>query len=297
MAGLEVKGVIPAMVTPFTKDGEIDVEGLRGLARWLIDCGVDGLFPLGTIGEGPKLGREERTKVLRAVLEEAKAGIPVIPGTGAMTTRDAITYTRDAKDLGAQAAVIHPPSYYHPSPRALLSHYKAVAEKTDFPIILYNLPSFVGYSIPIEVVVEAAKDPNVIGIKDSSADMLYYQALLNQTPNGFNVIQGYGSLFLPSLILGAKATLCGEGNVAPKVLVEMYKSYLRGDYGEARRLHFKLVTLVSVMGYGTFPVAVKEAMNVLGLPGGYALPPAEPLSEQEKEGLKEALKRAGLMEE
>jgi 4-hydroxy-tetrahydrodipicolinate synthase len=292
-----VKGVIPAMVTPFTKKGEIDVEGLRRLTNWFIKCSVDGLFPLGSIGEGPKLNREERRKVLETVLNEAKSSIPVIPGTGGITTRDAIAYTKDAKDLGAYAAVIHPPWYFHPSPKALLNHYKAIAEATDFPIILYNLPSFVGYSIPIEVVVEAAKIDNIVGIKDSSADMLYYQTLLSQASKGFDVIQGYGSLFLPSLILGGKTTLCGEANIAVKILVEMYKSYLKGDFDKAREMHFKLVALLPAINYGTFPVSIKEAMNMLSLPGGYTLPPAEPLNEQERIKLKEALKKAGLMHE
>lgn len=230
-------------------------------------------------------------------MNEAKSSIPVIPGTGGITTRDAITYTKDAKDLGAYAAVIHPPWYFHPSPKALLNHYKAIAEATDFPIILYNLPSFVGYSIPIEVVVEAAKIDNIVGIKDSSADMLYYQTLLSQASNGFDVIQGYGSLFLPSLILGGKTTLYGEANIAAKILVEMYKSYLKGDFNKAREMHFKLVALSPTISYGTFPVSIKEAMNMLGLPGGYTLPPAEPLNDQERIKLKEALKKAGLMHE
>ncbi|MBS7656144.1 4-hydroxy-tetrahydrodipicolinate synthase [Candidatus Bathyarchaeota archaeon] len=293
----KVKGVIPAMVTPFTKNGKVDFEGLRKLTNWLIACEVDGLFPLGSIGEGPKLNREERRKVLEAVLNEAKGSIPVIPGTGGITTRDAIIYTKDAKNLGAHAAVIHPPWYFHPSPKALLNHYKAIAEAVDFPIILYNLPSFVGYSIPIEVVIEAAKIDNIMGIKDSSANMLYYQTLLNQAPKDFDVIQGYGSLFLPSLILGGKTTLCGEANIAAKILVEIYKSYLKGDFDKARELHFKLVALSPVISYGTFPVSIKEAMNMLDLPGGYTLPPAESLNKQEKTKLRETLKKAGLMPE
>lgn len=277
------------MVTPFTKRGEIDVEGLRRLTSWLIECEVNGLFPLGSIGEGPKLNREERRKVLEIIIDENKSNIPVVPGTGGITTKDSILYTKDAKELGASAAVIHPPWYFHPTPKALLNHYKAIVEAADFPIILYNIPTFAGYSLPLEMVVEAAKVDNIIGIKDSSADMLYYQALLNQVPSRFDVMQGYGSLFLPSLILGGRTTLCGEGNLAAKIIVKMYRSYLAGNYSEARSLHFKLVKLVSVIGYGTFPVAIKEAMNMIGLPGGYTLHPADSLDKKGKEKIKKII--------
>jgi 4-hydroxy-tetrahydrodipicolinate synthase len=292
----ELKGIFPAMVTPFTKTGEIDTEGLGKLANWLLASGVDGLFPLGSGGEGPKLNREERKKVLKVVLDVAKSGVPVVPGTGGITTKDTILYTKDAKDMGASAAVIHPPWYFHPSPKALLEHYKTVAQQADFPIIIYNLPSFVGYQIPIDVVVEASTISNIVGIKDSSAEMFYFQALMNDVSNGFELIQGYGSLFLPSLVLGAKTTFCGEASIAPDVLVDMYRSYLSGDLKKAREMHFKLVTLVSAIGYGTFPVSIKEALNMLGLPGGYTLPPCAPLEELEREKIRNALVKAGLFD-
>lgn len=294
MAKIEIKGIIPAMVTPFTKNGEIDIAGLRKLTRWLIESHVDGLCPLGSTGEGPKLSREERMKVLKVVLDEVGGSAPVTPATGGMTTRDAIAYTGDARELGAQAALITPPWYYHPSPKALLEHYRTIAEKVDFPIILYNLPSLAGYPIPAEIVVELAELDNIVGLKDSSGDMLYYQALLNQVPDEFDIMQGYGSLFLPSLILGAKTTVCGLGNIAPRILVNMYRSYLDGNHREARDLHFKLVTLESVAEYGTFPVGIKEAMNMLGLPGGYALRPSSSLNKQERNRIEDSLKRAGL---
>lgn len=295
--GLEVKGVIPAMVTPFTRDGSIDFEGLRRLTRILLDEGVHGLFPLGSIGEGPKLGREERMKVLEAVMEAAGSNVKVIPGAGGATTRDTIRYVRDASDLGASAAIIHPPWYYHPTPKALLEHYLMVAEKSDIPIILYNLPSFVGYEIPVDVVAEAAGHENIIGIKDSSANLLYFQELIRSTPEGFNVIQGYGVLFLPSLVIGGKATLSGEANLAAGLFTGIYEAYLRGDLEEARRLHLRAAALAPVLGYGTFPVSVKEAMNMMGLPGGYALPPSSPLTPEEREKLRRALIEAGLLNE
>ena len=287
--------MIVALITPFTRQGRVDTDGLRVLTQWLIECEVDGLCPLGTTGESQKLDREERKLVLSTVIDEAKSDLPIIAGTGAITTRDTITYTEDAKDLGACASLILPPWLFNFKPETILSHYRTVSENVDFPIILYNLPSAVGYSIPPEVVVEASRIDNVIGIKDSGANMLYYQNIINQTSKEFNVIQGYASLFFPSLLLGGRTSINGESNVAPKIAVDMYKSYMNGDYVTARRQHFKLVDLISVILYGTLPVAIKEAMNIIGLPGGTTLPPATPLSKKEKRKLRETLIKIGLL--
>ncbi|MGQ9543961.1 MAG: 4-hydroxy-tetrahydrodipicolinate synthase [Candidatus Bathyarchaeia archaeon] len=292
----DFKGVIPPMVTPLTKDGDIDIEGLVEVARFLIDGGVHGLFPLGTIGEGPKFSREERRSIIETVVDEAdKRGVPVIPGAGGITTRDTITYTKDAKDAGATAVVIHPPWYFHPTPEALLNHFRRVAGEVDLPIILYNIPSFAGYEIPVEVVVKASESKNIVGIKDSSANMLYYQQLIALCPKEFNVIQGYGSLFLPSLSLGGKATMAGEANVAPKIMVGIYENFIKGNLEEARRLHYKIVSLLPVFRYGTFPIGVKVAMNMMGLRAGYVREPSAELDEQERARIGQVLKDVGLI--
>lgn len=292
----KIRGVIPAMVTPMTKHGKVNEDELRRLVQILVEADVNGLFPLGSIGEGPKLDRQERKRVIEIVADEAKETMILLPGTGGITTSRAIRFTRDAKDLGATAALIHPPWYFHPSDKALLRHYKKIAEETDFPIVLYNIPQFVGYSISLDVVREACKIENIVGIKDSSAQMLYYQKLIEITPDDFNVIQGYGSLFLPSLIIGATTTLCGEPNILAEDTVSMYKSFLEGDLEGAKEMHYRLVKLNSVIGYGTFPVGIKEAMNMIGLPGGYTREPAEALSKAERQKLRIVLKELGLIE-
>ena len=292
----KIRGVIPAMVTPMDEHGEVDEDGLRQLTQILIHAEVDGLFPLGSIGEGPKLDRKERMKVIEIVMDEVKNDIIVLPGTGGITTKRALQFTEDAKQLGATAGLIHPPWYFHPSDEALVRHYRRIAEQTDFPIVLYNIPSFVGYSISQEVVVEASKVENIVGIKDSSARMLYYQQLMDITPEDFNVIQGYGSLFLPSLIIGGTTTLCGEANILANDMVIMYNAFLKGDLDTAKGAHYRLVKLSSVIGYGTFPVGVKEAMNIIGLPGGYTREPANPLKKEERRNLMVVLKELGLIE-
>ena len=289
------EGVIPPMVTPVTKDGNVDVEGLKDVTRYMIEGGVHGLFPLGTIGEGPKFSRDERKVVIETVMEAAKGKIPVIPGTGGITTQDAITFTKDAQELGVAAAVIHPPWYFHPTSDALLSHFRSIAEQVDLPIILYNIPPFAGYEIPTEVVVKASEARNIVGIKDSSANMLYYQKLIALCRRDFNVIQGHGSLFLPSLVLGGKATMSGEANIAPKIVVGIYDNYLKGDMRTARELHYKIVSLTQVFNYGTFPDGVKEAMNILGLQAGYTRKPSTDLDDLHKERIRKVLREIGLI--
>jgi 4-hydroxy-tetrahydrodipicolinate synthase len=292
----KIAGVIPAMVTPMDEHGEIDEDGLRRLTQIFIDAKVNGLFPLGTIGEGPKLDRTERMRVIEIVLDEVKSDMPVVPGTGGMTTKTTIQFTEDAKKLGATAGVIHPPWYFHPSIEALIRHYRKTTEETDFPIILYNIPSFVGYSISPQVVVELSKVESIMGIKESSAQMLFYQQLISISPRDFNVIQGYGSLFLPSLAIGATTTLCGEANLLPYDLVTLHKAFFEGKFDLAKKMHYRLVKLSSVIGYGTFPVGVKEAMNIMGLPGGYTREPAVPLKNEERGNLKAILKELELIE-
>jgi 4-hydroxy-tetrahydrodipicolinate synthase len=292
------EGVIPPMVTPLHEDGSVDVEGLRDIARFLINSGVHGLFPLGTIGEGPKFNREERRTIMEIVVEESnKKKIVVIPGTGGMTTRDTITFTRDAKDVGVDAAVIHPPWYFHPTPEALLQHFRTVANKVDIPIILYNIPIFAGYEIPMEVVVEASKIENIIGMKDSSANMLYYQQLISSCGEGFNLIQGYGSLFLPSLSLGGRATMAGEANIAPKIVVGVYENFIKGDLKKARMLHYKIVSLLPIFSYGTFPDGVKEAMNMMGLRAGHVRKPSTELNDSQRKKISQTLRDIVLLSE
>jgi 4-hydroxy-tetrahydrodipicolinate synthase len=147
----------------------------------------------------------------------------------------------------------------------------------------------------VEVVSQVAKHNNIIGIKDSSGNLINYQDLIRVTPDNFNVIQGYGSLFLPSLILGGTATMSGEANVIAKIIVDIYKEFLKGDFLKARSLQFKVVTLLSVITYEGIPQGVKEAMNMIGLPGGYTLSPVAPLTSEEKMNLQEILISLGLL--
>jgi len=190
--------------------------------------------------------------------------------------------------------VIHPPWYFHPTPEALLDHFKTTAKEVDLPIILYNIPPFAGYEVPAEVVIKASQTENVVDIKDSSANMLYYQSLIASCHEGFNVIQGYGSLFLPSLSLGA-GQQWQEANIAPKIMVGIYENYLKGDMEAARKLHYKIVSLLPIFSYGNCPDGVKEAMNRIGLQAGYVRKPSTRLNEKQRKQIDKVLGDIGLL--
>ena len=294
-----IEGVIPAMVTPMKKDGRIDEDGLRKLTQLLIDSGVHGLSPIGTTGEGPKLSPEERRRVLETVVEETRGRVPVIPCTGGITTAETLRCTEEAKEMGADIVLVQPPWYYKPTEEALLDHYRTAAKHSKLPILLYNLPVAVGYGLSPRMVVKASKIKNIVGIKDSSMDMVYHQLLIDATPANFAVILGGPPvLFLLSLMVGGNATICGEANFMAKEMVSIYENFLAGNYVECRRIHSKLMKISSVVGFGfgTYPVYIKEAMNMMGLPAGYTRKPAMPLTPAEKRKLRTILQRMGLVE-
>lgn len=293
---LLIEGVISAIITPFTSDGKVDTDGLQFLTQRLIESGVDGVCCLGSTGEFQKLTREERQLIIKTVIDEAKDRLSIIVGTGGVTTRDAIQYTMDAKDLGATAALVLPPWFFSYTSETLIDHYRAITEAVDFPVILYNIPS-VGYLLPPDVVIKTSQMQNIIGIKDSSSSILYYQNIINQTSKEFNVIQGYGSLFFPSLLLGGRATISGESNIAPRILVDLYQKFLQNDYAGAREQHYKLVDIIDVILFGTYPAAIKEAMTMMGLPGGSIIPPMSPLTDEERQKLRKILVKLHLIKE
>jgi len=284
---VKIEGIIPAMVTPMKKKGEIDYSGLRELIEKLVSDGVGGIFVLGSTGEGIKLKRDERKKVAEKTCEAANGRVPVFAGTGSITTDESIELTKDAEDAGADFAVINPPYYFKPAP--LLDHYARIAESTSLPIVLYNYPALAGYCISEDIIRKASEIDNIVGIKDSSGDMQYFQRLLSI--DNFCVIQGFGSLFLPSLILGCRATMAGEANIVSKDLVSMHRAFMERRLEDARNIHFRVAEIAKIFEIGAFPANVKHAMNLLGLPAGYARDPCS-LTDGEKEGIEKILKKS-----
>ncbi|NYT00785.1 MAG: 4-hydroxy-tetrahydrodipicolinate synthase [Methanocellales archaeon] len=272
------EGVFPALITPFTKDDEVDEDGLRSNINFAIENGVSGIVPAGCTGEAATLSHQEQKRVIDVSIEVSS--VPVIAGTGSNNTKEAIELTKYAKDAGADAAMLITPYYNKPTDAGLIMHYKTVAEKCDIPIILYNVPSRTGKNMIADVVAELAKVENIIGIKEASGDINQVSKIIELTSDtDFIVISGDDSLTLPIMALGGKGVISVAANIIPRQVSDMVIAFLDGRLDRARELHHVLSPLFRALFLETNPIPVKTAMGWRGLAAGGLRLPLSPLSE------------------
>jgi len=291
---LTVKGIIPAMVTPLDQDEKIDEAGIRKIINYLIDSGVHGIFVCGSQGESYALTEDEKRKVIEISVDEVNGRVPVYAGTGAVTTKATIRLSRYAVDVGADAVTIVTPYFIKPSQDELYMHYKRIAESVDSPILIYNNPGRTNVNLEAETVKKLADIDNIVGIKDSSGDLTLTAQYIMECPDDFAVLAGRDSLILATLLYGGKGAVAATANVAPRLVVGIYESFIRGDLDKARELQFKLLPLRLAFSLGTFPVVVKEAMNLMRKPSGPAKSPVSSLPEDKKAKLKSLLEEISL---
>jgi 4-hydroxy-tetrahydrodipicolinate synthase len=289
------KGIIPAMVTPVTPAGKINVEALRKLTNYLIQGGIHGLFPAGSQGEFYALTFEEKKRVIEVVVEETKGRVPVYAGTGAVTTREAVALTKMAEEAGVSAVSILTPFFIRPNEEELFEHYSAISKATRLPVLLYNNPQRTGVNISAEFVARASKIENIVGIKDSSGDLTLTSEYIRRTSDKFSVLAGRDTLIYGTLCYGGKGAIAATANVAPRVVVEIYEAFQAGDWKRSLEAQFRLAPLRLAFDLGTFPVVIKEALNLLGIDAGVGIPPVGGISAKAKLELKEILKSMGLL--
>jgi 4-hydroxy-tetrahydrodipicolinate synthase len=289
------KGIIPAMVTPVTSAGKINVEALRKLTNYLIQGGVHGLFPVGSQGEFYALTFEEKKRVIEVVVQETKERVPVYAGTGAVTTRDAVALTKMAEEAGASAVSILTPFFIRPNEEELFEHYSTIAKATRLPVLLYNNPQRTGVNISAEFVTQASKIENIVGIKDSSGDVTLTAEYIRRTGDKFSVLAGRDTLIYGTLCYGGKGAIAATANVAPRVVVEIYEAFQAGDWKRSLEAQFRLAPLRLAFDLGTFPVVIKEALNLLGIDAGVGIPPVGGISPKAKAELKEILRNMELL--
>jgi 4-hydroxy-tetrahydrodipicolinate synthase len=283
-----IHGVLPALITPFTRDNKVDKEGLRQNIEFLIKNGVSGIVPCGTTGESATLSIEEHEKVIEIAIECSK--VPVIAGTGSNNTTEALELTRSAMDAGADAALLITPYYNKPNDRGMLAHFKKIANEVDIPIILYNVPSRTGINLKPEVVAELAKESNIIGVKEASGNLDQVTRILELTHDeDFEVISGDDGLTLPIMAIGGAGVISVVANVAPKLTVSMVEAFRKGNMEEARRLHLLLAPLIRAVFLETNPIPIKKAVELIGLPAGELRLPLASISEDNERKLKTAL--------
>lgn len=292
MSKLKLEGIFPPHITPFTREGGVNEEALRRCVKFWVKGGVSGLVPCGSNGEAPYLSREERRQVIEIVIDEVHGKLPVIPGTGSISTRETILLTGDARDLGADAALVVTPFYFKLSSEAICEHYRAVIEAVDLPIVIYNVPKFTGFSLDPNVLFQlASKYDNIIGIKDSSGSIGQITEIIRLVGNKISVLAGTADVILSTLMLGGKGAIVAVANFAPKMCVDLYRAIKGRNYEEAGRLQLQISYLneVLVKKYNQLS-AIKAALSMLGLPSGHPRRPALPLNEDRKNYIKNALK-------
>lgn len=292
------KGVMPAVVTPFNKDESINEENLRNLVNFLIEQGVTGLVPVGTTGEFVNMTFEERLKVIEIVVDEANGRVPVIAGTGETGTKIVVDATNAAANIGADAVLIVTPYYLKPKAKGLYDHYYTITEKTDIPIVLYNIPPCTGVELPWSVVEDLVDIENIVAIKDSSGDYKYFSALLEKVSDKISVLIGWDENVLGALAGGAAGCILGSANVFPKIWLEIYDHVKNNHLQEAQTLQKKVQKLARLL-IGSGALGVKSCLNMMNIPVGTTRQPlilGDTLSYEIKDELRIELEKLGLIE-
>ena len=267
------KGVIPALVTPFKSNFEVDEEGLRRLIDFVIEKGVTGVVPCGTTGEFVNMTAEERMRVVEVTIDEVNSRVPVYAGTGDAATRKAIEFTKHAEDAGADAALVVSPFYFKPTDKEIFEHYEKIAEAVDLPILLYNIPQVTGVEIPWWVVEGLAEIDNIVGIKDSSGNMPYMMALLEKVYGKISIICGHDEIAVAALAAGADGMILASANLIPDLWLRLYDLVEKHSLEEARSLQRKLQTLARIITRQGGGLAVKAGLRMMGLEVGTARKP------------------------
>ncbi|NPV72224.1 MAG: 4-hydroxy-tetrahydrodipicolinate synthase [Pelotomaculum sp.] len=287
--------LVTAMVTPFNKDLSVNYNLTRKLARYLVQSGSDGLVVAGTTGESPTLSREEKVELFRVVVDEVGGRATVIAGTGSNSTSESISLTQAAQKVGVDGVMLVVPYYNKPSQEGLYRHFKAVAESTDLPIMLYNVPGRTSVNILPQTVARLAEIDNIVAIKEAGGNMDQISEMRRLLPDGFNVYSGDDSLTLPVLSLGGKGVVSVVSHLVGGRIQEMINAYTSGNTTLATEIHLELFPLFKGMFITTNPVPVKTALSLMGWEVGATRPPLAEASPAEKESIKNLLESMKLI--
>ncbi|MFA7642790.1 MAG: 4-hydroxy-tetrahydrodipicolinate synthase [Sphaerochaetaceae bacterium] len=255
-----IQGVFTALVTPFNKDGSIDLEAYKALLRMQVEHGIDGLVPVGTTGESPTLDAKEKDLMIRLAVEAADKKIPVIAGTGANNTKSAIEATKRAKDIGADMTLQVAPYYNKPSEEGLYRHFTTIADEAGLPVILYNVPGRSSVNMSSSLLLRLAEHPLIVGVKEASGNMGQIQDLLHKRPADFSVVSGDDALTLPMMACGAQGIISVASNMFPAEMVAMTHAMLEGNLEKALGMHNRLYPFFVNQFIETNPVPIKTYM-------------------------------------
>jgi 4-hydroxy-tetrahydrodipicolinate synthase len=288
--------LITAMVTPFKADLSVDYEMAARLANHLADNGSDAVVVHGTTGESPTLTHEEEYELYRVVKKAVGGRIKVIAGTGSNSTATSIRSTKEAEKIGVDGVLVVVPYYNKPSQEGMYQHFKAIAESTKLPVIIYNIPGRCVVNMLPETLARIVKDcPNVTGLKDSSGSVEQTKKTVGLVPAGFTIWSGDDSLALPMMKVGAVGVISVASHIAGKEIAEMIRSFHAGDVKKAEALHNRLMPLFNVLFITANPTPVKAALALIGLPVGSPRLPLIEATDDEKARIRKVLQGLGLV--
>jgi len=290
-----LQGSLVAIVTPMFEDGRLDIPSLNALIDFHVDQGSDGIIIVGTTGESPTVDFEEHCLLIKAAVAQVNGRVPVIAGTGANSTKEAIVLTQTAKDLGADACLLVAPYYNKPTQEGLYQHFKAIADAVDIPQILYNVPGRTACDITNDTVLRLATHPNIVGIKDATGGIERGTDLLLRAPADFAVYSGDDATAMSLMLLGGQGVISVTANVAPKLMHEMCVAAMAGDTVTARAINAKIFALHQKLFVEANPIPVKWVLAQMGLiKTGIRLPLVN-LSAQYHDVLRNACKPANIL--
>jgi len=293
----KLKGVIPPMITPFNKEGNLDINSLEKLVNFLKGR-VDGLYICGSYGSGPLMSVEEREKVAEVTVKVVNGGIPVIAHTGTTSTRDTVILTKHAEKIGCQGAAAVGPYYFHHNEDNLLEFYGSMLKSVspDFPVYVYHNPKFSGYDISLNTL-KKLKELGIHGIKDATFNMITFATYMRElNDNDFDVVLGTEALWLSACALGAQAYIPGLGNAFPEICQKMYQEGINNNFEACRKTQFKVNQLREIMYLAkSTQLAVYAMLEIRGIIKAYPRSPFVPAAEKEKEEIKKRLSEMGVI--
>lgn len=290
-----ITGSIVALITPFTQDGKVNYEKLGELLDWHIANNTDAILILGTTSESPTMSHEEDLEICRFSVERVAGRVPVIASSGSNSTQTVIEKSLDLQAAGADAVMNIAPYYNKANKKGMYHHFADVADAIDIPLIIYNVPSRTGCSIPADVIGELSKHERIIGIKEASGDLSYVAKIAKYANENFAIYSGNDDVILPVLSMGGSGVISVLANVMPKETHDMVMSYLNGDTKGALAEQLRLMNLINNLFIEVNPIPVKEAMNLMGMNvGGFRLPLCE-MEDEHREILRESMAKVGLV--
>jgi 4-hydroxy-tetrahydrodipicolinate synthase len=291
----KLTGCGTALVTPWQKDGSLDEKALRRLVDWQIEQGIHMVIPCGSTGEAATMTPAEHRRVVEITVEQTKGRVPVIAGAGSNDTAKAVALSKEMKAAGATHLLHVSPMYNKPPQRGIIEHFKRVADATDLPIVVYNVPGRTGSNIEAKTTLALAAVPNIVAVKEASGNPAQIADIIKDRPDDFSVLSGDDELTLGIMAAGADGVISVISNATPRAMAQLCEAALRGDFAAARDAHFRLLPWMRAAFIESNPLPVKAAMAMLGKMDNRLRLPLVPMDDRHTDTVRAALKHAGAL--